>query len=265
MRGEYRGAEMLSNSFIFLEGIGVARERWLWCNGVKSWDDFIDADHVPGISVARKAKANSRLNDAKDRLREGDATHFSSLLRQRDHWRCYDDFRDRAIFLDIETTGISRRSLVTVVGMHDGRRTHTLVRGQGLTGEHLEAVLERAGIIVTFNGASFDLPILDARFPGAVPRVPHLDLKHLLRRLGMTGGLKAIERDMGIERDLRVQYLTGQDAVYLWRLWEKKGSWNSLKALKEYNSEDCENLRVIADRACAEMKSKLMGAYTVTR
>lgn len=250
---------MLSNSFIFLDGIGPARERWLWTNGLTSWDDFIDAAHIPGVSRALKVKADSRLTEAKQHLRKGDACHFSQLLRRRDHWRCYDDFRERAIFLDIETTGISRRSQVTVVGMHDGRRTHTLVKGQDLTAERLETILERASMIVTFNGASFDLPVLDAWFPGVVPDVPHLDLKHLLRRLGRTGGLKAIERDMGIERDMRVQYLTGQDAVYLWRLWEKRGSYNSLKTLKEYNSEDCENLKVIADRACREMRSMLIG------
>lgn len=256
---------MLSNSFIFLDGIGVARERRLWSNGVASWDDFIDADRVPGLSPAGKAKADARLYDARDRLLEGDATYFSPLLRQKDHWRCYGDFRNRAIYLDIETTGISRRSHVTMVGMHDGRRTHTLVRGRDLTRDHLEAILGRASIIVTFNGASFDLPILNSWFPGVVPNVPHLDLKHLLRRLGFTGGLKAVERDMGVERDLRIQYLTGQDAVYLWRLWERQGSWNALKTLKEYNSEDCENLKVIADKACDEMRSKIMGDCVVSR
>lgn len=256
---------MLSKSFIFLDGIGVARERRLWANGIESWDDFIDAGRIPGVSHSRKTAADSRLGEAKDRLRRGDAAHFSSLLRQKDHWRCYDDFRDRVIFLDIETTGISRRSNVTIVGLHDGRRTHTLVRGQDLTRDHLQSILERAKMIVTFNGASFDIPMLKSWFPGAVPDVPHLDLKHLLRRLGMTGGLKAIERDMGIERDTRVQFLTGQDAVYLWRLWEKRGSWNSLKTLVEYNSEDCENLRVIADRAYAEMKSKLLGDAMISR
>ena len=261
----YLFAEMLSKSFIFLEGIGVARERRLWADGVASWDDFIDAGRIPGISNQRKETADSLLSEAKDRLRRGDAAHFSSLLQQRDHWRCYDDFRSRVIFLDIETTGISRRSQVTVVGMHDGRRTHTLVRGRDLTGDHLQAILERANMIVTFNGASFDIPILKSWFPGVVPDVPHLDLKHLLRRLGMVGGLKAIERDMGIERDTRVQYLTGQDAVYLWRLWEKRGSWNSLKTLMEYNSEDCENLKVIADRAYAEMKSKLLSDAAASR
>lgn len=256
---------MLSNSFIFLDGIGVARERWLWANGIVSWDEFLDTNRVPGVSPGTKAKADACLDDAMKRLRLGDASHFSSLLRQRDHWRCYDEFRDRAVYLDIETTGISRRAHVTMVGMHDGRRTHTLVKGQNLTREYLEAILGRADMIVTFNGASFDLPILDHWFPGVVPRVPHVDLKHLLRRLGRTGGLKAIEHDMGVERDMRIQYLTGQDVVYLWRLWERQGSWNALKTLKEYNTDDCENLKIIADRACDEMRAKMRAPGAVER
>ena len=81
----------------------------------------------------------------------------------------------------------------------------------------------------------------------------------------MTGGLKAIEHDMGIERDLRLQYLTGQDAVYLWRLWERQGSWNALKTLKEYNTEDCENLKIIADKACEDMRAKMNAPGAVAR
>ena len=251
---------MLSNSFIFLDRVGVARERALWSAGVDTWDDFLNMERIRGISRDGKSRADTVLREADDRLRAGDARHFAKLLDSRDHWRCYEEFRDRAIYLDIETTGTSKRAGITVVGMYDGRRMHTLVDGQDLFEDNLRAILSHAGIIVTFNGASFDLPVIEASYPGSVPAVPHLDLKHLLRRLGRVGGLKAIEREMGVRRDLRIQYLTGQDAVYLWRLWRKRGAWNALEALKEYNSEDCVNLRAIADSACGEMRDRLMGA-----
>ena len=250
---------MLLNSFIFLDGIGVARERALWSTGVSTWDRFLSTDRIRGISAERKRRADAVLRRAADRLQAEDTHHFATLLSTKDHWRCYEEFRRRAIFLDIETTGTSARAAITVVGMYDGRRMHTLVDGQNLTEDNLRAVLSHAGIIVTFNGASFDLPVIEASFPGAIPAVPHLDLKHLLRRLGRGGGLKAIEREMGVKRDLRIQYLTGQDAVYLWRLWRKRGAWNALEALKEYNSEDCVNLKTIADSACSEMRNRLMG------
>jgi uncharacterized protein YprB with RNaseH-like and TPR domain len=254
---------MLFNSFIFLDGIGVAKEQMLWNAGISSWDMFLENGTIPGISAAKKEAADAVLDEATTRLRKGDNGHFARLLETKDHWRCYDEFKNRAIYLDIETTGTSSRAPVTVVGMYDGKRMHTLVRGQNLTEDNLRAILGQAGMIITFNGASFDIPVIERAFPGAVPDVPHLDLKHLLRRLGRVGGLKMIEREMGIERDLRIQYLTGQDAVYLWRLWQKRGTWNALETLKEYNSEDCVNLKTIADIACAEMTKRLMGSAQV--
>jgi uncharacterized protein YprB with RNaseH-like and TPR domain len=158
--------------------------------------------------------------------------------------------------VDIETTGVSFRSPVTVVGVYDGTRMHTLVRGINLNHDNLGAILSSVSVIVTFNGASFDLPLIEYNFPGTVPRVPHVDLKHALRRLGLTGGLKVIEREMGIERDHRVEYMTGQDAVYLWRLWEKQGKKNALDLLTEYNAADCMNLKTLADFAYRSLKMR---------
>jgi len=255
---------MLFNSFIFLDGIGVAKEQMLWNAGISSWDLFLENGTIPGVSATKKEAADTVLDEAATRFRKGDTGHFARLLETKDHWRCYDEFKNRAIYLDIETTGTSNRAPVTVVGMYDGKRMHTLVKGQNLTEDNLRAILGQAEMIITFNGASFDIPVIERAFPGAVPDVPHLDLKHLLRRLGRVGGLKMIEREMGIERDLRIQYLTGQDAVYLWRLWQKHGTWNALETLKEYNSEDCVNLKTLADIACAEMTKRLMGSAQVT-
>jgi uncharacterized protein YprB with RNaseH-like and TPR domain len=250
---------MLQNSFIFLDGVGTAREISMWREGILSWSEFIGSDKVSGLSAQAKARADDLLSIATERLRGGEAKFFASLLKSRDHWRCFDEFRDGALYLDIETTGTSKSAPITIVGAYDGRRMHSLIRGQSLEGATLRALLEPARMLVTFNGASFDIPMLESHFPGSVPEVPHLDLKHLLRRLGHTGGLKEIEPEMGVERDLRIQYLTGRDAAYLWRLWQRKGSWNALETLKEYNAEDCRNLETIADIACRELKHKLMG------
>ena len=83
----------------------------------------------------------------------------------------------------------------------------------------LERVRERlaaASMLVTFNGKSFDMPLLRTRFAmarmEAPPSPPHLDLLHVARRmhgkrLGQGCRLVAIERDvLGFERvdDVRV-------------------------------------------------------------
>lgn len=65
---------------------------------------------------------------------------------------------------------------------------------------------------------------------------------------------------MGIERDRRVEYMTGQDAVYLWRLWEREGKRNALDLLMEYNMEDCKNLKALAGFAYDSLKRSTFDA-----
>jgi len=245
---------MLRNTFVMLDGIGPQRERSLWTRGVESWKEFLEETRITGISDERKTRMDCELIQANDRLRSRDSSYFANRVPRREQWRCLGDFRDSIVFLDIETTGISYRSPITVVGIFDGSRMHTLVRGQSLTRTNLEGMLSGASMIVTFNGSSFDIPMIEAQFPGVVPAIPHVDLKHSLRRLGLTGGLKRIERELEIERDKRVEYMTGEDAVYLWRLWERKGSKNALDLLIDYNSEDCRNLKILANYAYKNLR-----------
>jgi len=247
---------MLTSSFVLLDGIGPRRESTLWTKGLETWDDFLDVHSIKGISEDKKAVMDSQLVTAKTRLEEGDSEFFASRLATREQWRCLREFGQSVGFLDIETTGINYSSPITVVGIYDGKRMHTLVKGIDLNRANLDAILSSVDVIVTFNGSSFDLPMIEHNFPGTVPRVLHVDLKHTLRRLELTGGLKAIEREMGIERDRRVEYMTGQDAVYLWRLWEKQGSRNALDLLTEYNAADCTNLKILAEHAYRSLKSR---------
>lgn len=247
---------MLTSSFVLLDGIGTRRESSLWRQGVETWDDFIDESSLKGISETRKVQMDSQLVVAKERLADRDSSYFACHLAHRELWRCLGEFGRSVAFVDIETTGISFRSPITMVGVYDGRRMHTLIRGINLNHENLAAILSSVGVIVTFNGSSFDLPMIEYNFPGTVPSVPHVDLKHALRRLGLSGGLKAIEREMDITRDRRVEYMTGQDAVYLWRLWERQGKKNALDLLTEYNAADCTNLKTLAEFAYTSLKSR---------
>ncbi|OGS43384.1 MAG: hypothetical protein A3K76_05375 [Euryarchaeota archaeon RBG_13_57_23] len=245
---------MLQNTFLLLDGIGPQRERSLWRRGVESWKEFLDEARVPGISKDRKFRMDHELAQAHDKLHSGDSSYFANHVPRKEQWRCIGDFRRSVAFLDIETTGVSYRSPITVVGIYDGARMHTLVRGQNLTRTNLQGILSGATIMVTFNGSSFDIPMIEKQFPGVVPRIPHIDLRHSLRRLGYSGGLKAIERELDIVRDRRVEYMTGEDAVYLWNLWERHGKKNALDLLIEYNSEDCKNLKALSEFTYRNLK-----------
>jgi len=64
------------------------------------------------------------------------------------------------------------------------------------------------------------------------------------KRIGLSGGLKPIEKEIGIERDR--PDLSGRDAVRLWREYER-GDDDALDTLVSYNREDTKNLRTLAD------------------
>ncbi|MEW5747271.1 MAG: ribonuclease H-like domain-containing protein [Candidatus Thermoplasmatota archaeon] len=251
---------MLEHTFVHLPGVGRATESSFWKRGVTTWREFLSERRIPRVSDERKAAMDALLLEGVERLRDSDSRYFRARMADGHLWRLLRDFRGGTVYLDIETTGISVRSPVTVVGVHTGSRTHTLIRGRDLNGPNLEAILSSASLLVTFNGRGFDIPVLRAQFPGRVPDTPHVDLRHLLARLGHRGGLKAIERELGVERDRRVELMTGADAVYLWRLWERRGKANALDLLVEYNTADCENLRGLAEYAYDRMRRQTFSA-----
>lgn len=255
-------ARMLEHTFVHLPGVGTGIETALWKRGVTTWTEFLSERRVARISDERKARMDAVLLEGCERLKESDSRYFRAKLHEKHMWRLLRDFRPGTIYLDIETTGISLRAPVTVVGVHAGNKTHTLVKGRNLDGRTLGAILSAADLVVTFNGKGFDMPVLRAQFPGWIPDVPHVDLRHLLARLGHHGGLKSIERSLGVLRDRRVEMMTGADAVYLWRLWETKGKSNALDLLIEYNAADCENLKTLADYAYERMRQATFTALT---
>lgn len=250
---------MLRNSFILLEGIGAQRERSLWRAGLMTWDDFIGAHHIRGLSEEKKDLMDQFLMTAEEKLGKRDSRFFARVLPRKEYWRCLRDFGRSVAYLDVETTGLSLYSPITVLGIFDGKRMHTLLRGRDLSARNIRAILGSVELIVTYNGAAFDLPMIESQFPGSLPVVPHIDLRYPLRRLGFAGGLKRVERDLGLERDRRVEYMTGEDAVYLWRLWERQRNRNALDLLLEYNEADCRNLEALARLTYCRLRRLTLG------
>ncbi len=238
--------------------MGRKREKTLWTSGIEEWDDFLEAGSIKGISKRRKSVLDEQLEQATTFLDARQTHYFSKCLPSNEHWRLFGEFKNDTAYLDIETDARPPYPSITVVGIHRNGRTTTLVRGEDLDAEAVKDALDGCKLLVTFNGASYDLPIIQYHFPFALPRVPHFDLRHTCRRVGMTGGLKKIERGMGMRRAREVEYITGEDAVYLWRVWERKQSANALKMLKRYNTEDTENLRPIAEYVYDTLRSNLL-------
>lgn len=233
----------IENSFIPVRGVGERTERRLWEAGVTHWEAFDPS--VSGIGETTTDRIERFIDEASVRLRRDDATYFDQQFPSGERWRLYENFRESTCFFDIETTGLDHhRDRVTTVSLHRNGDTTTLVRGNDLTADRLRREFERADMLATFNGARFDVPFLEASFDLEVT-TPHLDLMYPCRKVGLSGGLKPIERDLGIEREL--PDVDGREAVRLWHRYED-GDENALDRLIAYNREDAVNLQRLADR-----------------
>lgn len=240
-------AFMIQSTFILLKGVGEETERRFWQSGVRDWRTFLARCSIPGLSPERKSLYDATISSAVVHLQAGHSRYFSKCLKPRDHWRLFDTFRSRTVYLDIETTGgPPTADAVTVVGLYGNGRMTSLVQGESLTEHRLNQELANYDLVVTFFGSRFDLPYLRATFPGVVLDHPHLDLCFAARRLGLDGGLKHIEGRMGIRRAPDLQGLDGWDAVRLWHAWGN-GERPARDRLLRYNEADTRNLEPLAE------------------
>ncbi len=243
---------MLRETFLFLSGIGEQSEQKLWKQGIDSWAGFV-SHPVKGISPRRKIIYDLTLRKCIAALENKDASYFAGLLQSREHWRVFDEFKEKPLYLDIETSGYY--GYVTVVGLYDGEETRSFVAGGSLTKECLQEAIDDASSIITFNGSSFDLPVLMRAF-GVKVSVPHIDLRGVCQRIGLTGGLKAIEKQVGLARPEAVDGMTGEDAPYLWRA-SRLGDEEAMEKLLLYNKMDIVNLKPLAELAVKALWQKV--------
>ena len=246
---------MITNSFIFLERITAAKEKKIWEQGILSWNDFLKSGKISGISAAAKRYYDRKIVEARQQLYEGNSGYFASVMPQIEHWRLYDFFKEEAVYLDIETDSLSDNCDVTMVGLFDGYDTKTMIRRMNLDWQMLRRELEKYKIVVSFNGSVFDLPFIRKRYGEVIPQLPHFDLRFGCSKIGLNGGLKTVEKELGIRRSNSVvEGMYGGDAAQLYRMWRGSGDEYYLRLLVEYNEEDVINLKKIAGHVYKELK-----------
>ncbi|USZ70005.1 ribonuclease H-like domain-containing protein (plasmid) [Halorussus salilacus] len=245
----------LENSFIPARGVGEKTERRLWQRGVTHWDDF--EDDLLGPTTAENVR--EFIGEARDRLDAGDADFFGDALPSGSLWRAYPNFAEDACFFDIETTGLdSSRHEVTTVSLHRGGDTRTYVQGEDLTCEALREEFAASSMLVSFNGKRFDQPFLEDCYPLDVT-TPHLDLMYLCKRVGLSGGLKSVERDLGIDR--ADDDVDGREAVRLWQRYDRHEDDAALERLVRYNREDAENLKDLLETVRGRLRADVFESY----
>ncbi|HYE72467.1 MAG TPA: exonuclease, partial [Blastocatellia bacterium] len=119
---------MLKNTFRHLPGIDSTTERRLWESGVYCWEDALkqQAETFP-------PKLARDLEDSFDRLLRLDSRYFSDALPAQDHWRIFPELRQTVAYVDIETTGLGQKAVITTIALYDGQKVHCYVQGENLS------------------------------------------------------------------------------------------------------------------------------------
>ena len=247
---------MLERSFIHLPGVGPKREVAWWRAGILTWADFLDRGPA-GVGPARFAAGRPLVEQCLAALAAGSgrgAAGLASLFPAAEHWRFW-PLLNRVVYLDIETGGLEGEwGGVTVVGLWDGERLEQLVADHNMW--LINDCLRDYDVVCTFSGTCFDIPVLKQNFPLMYFPPLHIDLRFLLKRLGLTGGLKRIEKMMGLDRPGQVADLDGREAPRLWQQY-LAGDPQALDTLLLYNAQDVQNLEPLLRHGVVRLTSRL--------
>lgn len=214
--------------------------------GIESWFDCLNRHEAIPFNGRRRRLFLEEVQKSILALEQENIAFFTEVFPPSEQWRVLAQFLHRAAFVDIETTGLSYQyAHISVIAACRGNSLHTFVYGENL--DEFLSFADECDLIVTFNGSSFDLPFMERSFCIPDLGVPHLDLRWIAYHMGYRGGLKALERRMGIRRPARVMGIDGFEAVALFRRWQA-GDAAARDLLVSYCAADTIAARLLAER-----------------
>lgn len=235
-----------------LDKVGLKKEKSIWNQGIGTWDEFLSSK-IKGISQKSKERHDRQIRLAKINLDYENTLYFKQALPPSQMWRIYPEFKDKAAYVDIETSGY----YITVIGIYNGYEVKHFVKGFNLNRNAILNELYKHKLLLTFNGSSFDIPMIEKALNHKL-NIAHIDLRHVCSRIGLNGGLKSIEHQLKIKRDYKVQGMAGCEAVYCWEMFQHTGEKEYLDLLLQYNAEDVLNLKPLAEYAVKELWNKII-------
>ncbi|MEJ5187131.1 MAG: ribonuclease H-like domain-containing protein [Candidatus Geothermincolales bacterium] len=141
------------------------------------------------------------------------------------------------VYLDVET---DRNGRLTVIGLYHKQAGIVQLVGDEISRKNLLSALPASGRLFTYNGHCFDLRCIRCQLGLNLREMFHsVDLRWICHERGLTGGLKAVERALGIRREL--PDMDGYRAMVLWEEY-RRGDLEALWKLLLYNREDVMNL-----------------------
>lgn len=235
---------MLKSTFQHLKGVGKKSERALWQNGFTTWERYA-ASFPKQCCLFGPPISDCPLDESLAAYERGDMTFFAKTLPTAEYYRVALEFPQDVLFLDIETTGLSLHyDIITIVGWSLGSSYGVYINGQDET--LLRTALGKAKVLVTFNGTMFDLKFISKHFDKLIIPPVHIDLRFFAKRVGLSGGQKAIEKEIGFERDSGILDMLGEAAPILWHKY-RRGDRDAMRRLIEYNHADIEGMKWILD------------------
>ena len=167
--------------------------------------------------------------------------------------------RSHVLAFDTETTGLAggTGTRAFMIGAADWRDGGLRIRQLCITRLAAEEAMLRAfarwvdgdTILVSYNGKSYDRPLLSTRYrlarqPDPLPELRHVDLLHPVRR--RYRGVWANCRLATVERELlgvlREDDLPGSEAPGAWRAYLRGGSASKLRRVGLHNAQDLRSL-----------------------
>jgi uncharacterized protein YprB with RNaseH-like and TPR domain len=153
-------------------------------------------------------------------------------------------------YIDIETTGLAYgASEITVVGIYlynEDADEFVQFVGRDISADSILETLNGVDVIYTYNGSRFDLPFIHSQYRiNLAALFRHRDLMYDCWRKNLYGGLKGVERQLGVTR--RLPDMNGYEAVKLWWKYVDTFDLDALNTLLEYNKEDVINLKTLRD------------------
>jgi uncharacterized protein YprB with RNaseH-like and TPR domain len=177
------------------------------------------------------------------------------------------DWAARPVFFDIETTGLSGGAgtlpLLAACGWfeHDGFRVRQFFLN-GPAGEHalldgLARIFDEASLLVTYNGRTFDVPVMETRWAfhrqgSPAGDLPHLDMLPIARKLWGRGAesgctLTALERT--VLRFHRFDDVPGLEIPSRYFQFLRTGDPSIIAGVLDHNRHDVVSLAALMGHA----------------
>lgn len=209
---------------------------------------------------ARAAAQDCYVRETRFPLPEGTRLPEGMLsLMQGDPAIPYQIDPERLLFLDTETTGLSHGAgtVAFLVGVGEITGGELIVRQylmrdydeEPFVLRHTQRHLDACQTLVTFNGRSFDMPLLETRFVMQrmrvdIDRIPHADLLHTARRVWKLRlkrcNLGALEEL--IFHDARENDLPGAEVPQRYFDYLKTRDFSLLEDILKHNAQDIASL-----------------------